>query len=150
MGQQLACELTQLLVGARDGLLALLESDVDAPRGDGAWTKRQILGHLIDSTAANHQRFVRAQFTDELRFPPYDAPGWVVVERYEVANWPLLVDLFVAYASFLAHVLSVMPDDQLATPCWVDWYGDPQPIPLSQVASEYLDHVRRHLGQLTG
>ena len=26
------------------------------------WSKNEILGHLIDSTANNHQRFIRAQY----------------------------------------------------------------------------------------
>lgn len=150
MLERFADELDRLVDDAHDRLRALGEDDVDASRGDGAWTKRQILGHLVDSTAANHQRFVRAQFTDELRFPPYEAPGWVQVERYDIADWDVLVDLWVAYARHLAHVLSVMPHEHLDTPCWVDWYGEPEPIPLHKVVSEYLDHVRHHLGQLIG
>jgi hypothetical protein len=143
-----ADELRRIALGSRDALLALDNSDVDASRGSEAWTKRQILGHLIDSTAANHQRFVRAQFTDELRFPSYDAPGWVVVQHYEVASWPLLVELWVSYAQLLAHILDVMPADQLQTPCWVDWFGEPQAITLERVVGSYIEHVEHHLGQL--
>lgn len=28
------------------------------------WSKKEILGHLIDSATNNHQRFVRCQFED--------------------------------------------------------------------------------------
>ena len=34
----------------------------------GKWSRKQVLGHLIDSASNNHQRFVRAQEGDELRF----------------------------------------------------------------------------------
>ena len=30
-------------------------------RGPGKWSAQQVIGHLIDSAANNHQRFVRAQ-----------------------------------------------------------------------------------------
>ncbi|MBS3975034.1 MAG: DinB family protein [Actinobacteria bacterium] len=143
-----ADELRLLVSVAEAPLRVLDDADVDAFRGDGAWTKRQILGHLVDSTATNHQRFVRAQFEDELHFPPYDAPGWVVVERYDLASWSLLIDVWVAYARLLGHILDVMPEPQLATPVWVDWYGEPKPITLSEVIDAYLDHVRHHLAQL--
>jgi DinB superfamily len=149
MPNPLANDLRSLVSAAEVPLRSLSDAEVDAPRGGGAWTKRQILGHLIDSSAANHQRFVRAQFEDELRFPPYDAPAWVVVERYDAASWQLLVDLWVAYARLLAHILDVMPQSQLSTPVWVDWFGELRPISLSEVVDAYLDHVRHHLAQLT-
>jgi hypothetical protein len=72
----------------------------------------------------------------------------VEVQRYDLAEWDLLVDLWVSYALQLAHVLSVMPESSLDTPCWVDWYGEPQAIPLRAVVDAYLEHVRGHLGQI--
>jgi hypothetical protein len=146
--QELADELRSIVASAQDDLRRLIDDDVAKPRSEGAWSKRQILGHLIDSTAANHQRLVRAQFTDELRFPQYDAPAWVDVQRYDLAKWELLVDLWVSYASHLAHVLAVIPEESLDTPVWVDWYGDLRPISLRAVVDAYFEHVHGHLKQI--
>jgi hypothetical protein len=33
------------------------------------WTKKEVLGHLIDSASNNHQRFVRGQITAGQEFP---------------------------------------------------------------------------------
>ena len=150
MGSEHAGQIRDLVSASREALLALSDEHVDSSRGEGAWTRRQILGHLIDSTAANHQRFVRAQYEDELRFPAYDAPGWVVTERWDIASWRLLVEAWTSYALLLAHILDVMPQAQLETPVWVDWYGEPTAIPLNAVAEAYVDHVRHHLAQLLG
>lgn len=49
---------------------------------EGQWSPKQIIGHLIDSAANNHQRFVRAQFTDDLVFPGYEQEAWVEVQHY--------------------------------------------------------------------
>ena len=35
-------------------------------------TIKQILGHLIDSAANNHQRMVRLQYNDKLDFPDFN------------------------------------------------------------------------------
>ena len=32
--------------------------------GAAQWSKKEIIGHLIDSAVTNHQRFVRSQFEE--------------------------------------------------------------------------------------
>ena len=52
--------------------------------------KKEILGHLIDSAANNHQRFVRAQFSNPFSWPGYEQDSWVSVHRYRNGlgrNW---------------------------------------------------------------
>ena len=57
------------------------------PRSEGKWSPREIIGHLIDSAANNHQRFVRAQFTDDLVFAGYEQENWVRVQNYQGERW---------------------------------------------------------------
>ena len=72
-----------------------------------AWSKKEILGHLIDSAANNHQRFVRATQNVAEDFPPYDPNRWVAVQRYNEMNWADLVDLFIHYNFHLCRVIDV-------------------------------------------
>ena len=53
--------------------------DIEAgrPTAPGKWSKKEIVGHLIDSAANNHGRFVRAQLQDDLVFAGYDQDAWV-------------------------------------------------------------------------
>ena len=141
-------QLDQLTEAAVVDLRLLLAGDVSTPRSPGAWSKLEILGHLVDSAANNHHRFVRAQELDELKFPPYDPPAWVAAQRYRECDWDRLVDLWLAYNRHLVHVLRVMPDEQLETPCWVDWYDEPRTIPLRTVVDAYIEHIAGHLKQL--
>jgi hypothetical protein len=53
------------------------------------WSKKEILGHLIDSAANNHQRFVRAQGTPRLEFPGYEQEFWVATQAYASAPGPI-------------------------------------------------------------
>src|SRR5262245_42608651 len=69
------------------------------------WTIKEVIGHLIDSAANNHQRFVRAQFTKELVFPKYEQNEWVGSQHYNDVDWDELVELWRRYNLHLAHVI---------------------------------------------
>ena len=53
-------------------MLSLSDEAASISRGDGKWTRKEILGHLIDSAANNHQRFVRAQRASPFVWPGYE------------------------------------------------------------------------------
>lgn len=63
-------------------LRAIDEKDASLRPGPGKWSKKEILGHLIDSAANNHQRFVRLQLAQRLELPGYEQEGWVSVQHY--------------------------------------------------------------------
>jgi hypothetical protein len=46
------------------------------------WSKKQILGHLIDSAANNHQRFIRIQYED-VPTVVYDQTQWNKLNHYQ-------------------------------------------------------------------
>ena len=43
------------------------------------WTRKEVVGHLIDSASNNHQRFVRAQVASGQDFPGYEQGQWVLL-----------------------------------------------------------------------
>lgn len=44
------------------------ESESERRPAPGKWSKKEILGHLVDSAANYHQRFVRTLFDGHLSF----------------------------------------------------------------------------------
>ncbi len=110
-----------------------------------AWSRKQILGHLIDSAANNHQRFVRAAANAGHLFPPYNQNDWVRIQRYDESEWKDLVLLWSAYNRHLSHVISRMPQDALSSPCNI---GKEQPVTVEFVIKDYLRHLRHHVEQL--
>src|SRR5262249_13856077 len=66
------------------------------------WTKKEVLGHLIDSASNNHQRFVRGQITSGQDFANYEQEQWVRLQNYQAARWVDLIDLWRAYNT---HIL---------------------------------------------
>src|SRR5256885_11591768 len=95
---------------ATEQLLLIPEERAGIPKSERKWSAKQIIGHLIDSAANNHQRFVRAQFTDDLIFPGYEQEAWVQVQSYDQEPWLQLVQLWRHYNLHLLHVMSAVPE----------------------------------------
>jgi hypothetical protein len=121
------------------------EQEAAVPRAPGKWSRKEVLGHLIDSALNNHQRFVRAQLADELDFPGYSQNEWVSSQGYEQRNWADLVTLWEALNRHVAHVVARIPVDKLSVPCRI---GSGAPMTLDALVADYLRHVTHHLEQI--
>jgi hypothetical protein len=111
----------------------------------GGWSRKQVIGHLIDSASNNHQRFVRAAQQSSLDFPGYDQEENIRVQAPQEADWPLLVSLWAAYNRYLAHIIARLPASKLETPCRI---GSGAPATLGFIATDYLRHLHHHLTQI--
>ena len=111
------------------------------------WSKKEILGHLIDSAANNHQRIVRAVNKVAVQFPTYDQDEWVRIQQYNERPWPSLVALWSAYNNHLSHVIECIPEDAESSPCNI---GKENPVSLDFVIKDYLRHLRDHLRDILG
>ena len=120
------------------------------------WAPIQILGHLVDSAANNHQRFVRGQFTDDLVFPGYEQDRWVSSQKYRDESWPDLIQLWSAYNLHLLHVVSVIPEDVLTKArenhsldqIAFNSVDRNTPATLEYLIRDYVVHLRHHLDQI--
>jgi hypothetical protein len=142
---EIAEQLRQRVTAAAERLRTLNEPHVSFKPAPETWSKKEILGHLIDSASNNHQRFVRAQLEPELRFPAYAQEDWARSQGYGTADWRLLVDLWRLYNEHLANVIARIPTGQLATRCWI---GQGEPVTLGFLVEDYLRHMDHHLRQL--
>jgi hypothetical protein len=143
--KELSEKLVRAVQSAEGKLRQVSEADSGTPALKGGWSRKQVLGHLIDSASNNHQRFVRAALQGSLEFPRYDQDGCVRVQAVQSASWPLLVTLWTNYNLYLAHVIAHLPAAQLEAPCKI---GEDKPVTLRFLAEDYLTHLRHHLGQI--
>jgi N-acetylglutamate synthase-like GNAT family acetyltransferase len=126
-------------------LLALSEAEVSHPPALVEWSKKEILGHLIDSAANNHQRFVRAAQTPSLTFPAYDQTAWVQRQNYRSASWQPLVEFWRLYNEHLAFIIRQLPEPALHHTCAI---GAEPPVTLARLVSDYLRHLTHHIYDL--
>ena len=141
---QLASELRDALRSA-EPRLRMLSDEAASARPDGKWSAKEILGHLIDSAANNHQRFVRMQLAPHLEAPGYQQEQWVRLGHYVNRVWPDLIELWLAYNLHLAHVVQHLDPTTLSN-TWTSPDGDV--VTLEFVATDYLAHLHHHLDQI--
>jgi DinB superfamily len=137
-------------------LLEITEAESRIPRAAGKWSPKQIVGHLIDSASNNHQRFVRAQFRDDLHFPGYRQEEWLEVQHYNDEPWPQLVQLWKHYNLHLVHVMAAVPADKLSTLRRIHNLDEiasvgvakSEPATLEYFIRDYVVHLNHHLRQI--
>jgi hypothetical protein len=138
-------ELMATIEAATEWLRKIGREEAGQKPGPDRWSRQQILGHLIDSAANNHQRFVRAQLSAELSFPAYQQEEWVASQRYGEASWPELIEFWRLYNLHLAHLIGGFPAEKLQVECRI---GTSEPMTLEALATDYLRHLKHHLKQL--
>ncbi|MBL8215372.1 MAG: DinB family protein [Bryobacterales bacterium] len=115
-------------------------------RGAGTWSRKKLLGHLIDSAANNHQRFVRAAIDGSFSGMPYAQEQWVTTGAYQELPWTFLITLWQHYNLLLAHVLERVDAERASAAVRI---GEEQ-LTLAAVAEDYPRHMRHHLAQILG
>jgi hypothetical protein len=143
--KELSEKLLSVIDAAEPGLRKVTTAESINPVLSGGWSRKQVMGHLIDSASNNHQRFVRAAQQSSLDFPGYDQEGNVRVQALQEADWPLLVSMWATYNRYLAHVIAHLPASKLETPCRI---GGKEPVTLGFIATDYFTHLLHHLHQI--
>jgi len=138
-------QFLRVVEAAETKLAGVSELESAKPALAGGWSRKQLLGHLIDSASNNHQRFVRAALQPSLDFPPYDQNGNIRLQAPQEADWKLLVSLWSAYNCYLAHIIARLPAAKLETVCRI---GPAEPVTLDFLAKDYLTHLLHHLNQI--
>ena len=140
-----ARELRSVLASVPGRLSSISDADAARPRAPGKWSRKQVLGHLIDSATNNHQRFVRASLAGTLTFPPYEQNGWVAIQAYADEPWERLVRLWEEYNRHLLHLMERIPADRHGIPCVVE---EDHPVTLEFLMRDYVTHLKHHLDQI--
>jgi hypothetical protein len=96
---ELSEKLISVIDAAEPKLRELSEQESETPVLSGGWSRKQVLGHLIDSASNNHQRFVRAVLQESRDFPGYDQAGNVRLQAPQEADWNLLITLWASLQS---------------------------------------------------
>ena len=126
-------------------LISVPDELADTPWRKGGWTRKQIVGHLLDSATNNRQRFVRAASDGQYAGPTYAQDAWVRVHGYANQPWDTLLNWWEVEQEILMAVVDRIPEHRLETVCQV---GDDAPVTLRFLIEDYVTHQRWHLAQL--
>jgi DinB superfamily len=144
-------DLEEALEEGQETFLEFEDVDLEAPREPGKWSRKEIIGHLIDSALNNIQRFTRAQIpahleNGALHVPGYAQNDWVSLAKYNQRD---KIDLIELWDNLNEHILTIMrgtSSESLAVNIMI---GDNEPSSLEEVFMSYVGHVKHHLTQLS-
>jgi GNAT superfamily N-acetyltransferase len=143
-----AIERLRFAVRRLPGVLShFSEAESEQRPSPARWTKKEVIGHLIDSASNNHQRLVRGQLAGGQYFPGYEQEQWVRIQNYQAARWIDLIDLWRAYNFHLLHVAEYMSEEGQRATCQV---GGESQITLAELFGDYVDHLEHHLRKMLG
>src|SRR5688572_1600872 len=137
--EKIANELKTLIEQYRDALLAIPENRMVAKSAPGKWSKKEMMGHLVDSAQNNIRRFIVTQF-EERPHIVYNQDNWVTAAGYQVYDTPELIQLWYLLNLQIARILENMSKETALRYCNTEKLHT-----LEWLATDYIKHLRHHL-----
>lgn len=109
------------------------------------WSKKEILGHLIDSACNNQQKFVRTTAQNHTKFVGYQQNHWVESQKYMGAKWSDLINLWHFYNLHIAHIIENVAPDVLENTINIE---GAETFTLKFIMEDYGEHLKHHLKQI--
>ena len=107
------------------------------------WSKKEILGHLIDSAQNNIQRFIRGQYEDTPSLV-YNQDEWVSLNDYQNTDLHQLIELWRLLNLRIVEIWRKMPEENLKRKCEVKG----EIVDIEWHVNDYVDHLKHHIDQI--
>jgi len=111
------------------------------------WSKKEVLGHLIDSGINNLQRFTEIQFEEKpYRLTSYRQDELVQANNYQMAETHNLLELLIALNKRIISVIKTQTEKTLSHEV-ID--SENAKFDLKYLIEDYVDHFEHHTKQIT-
>lgn len=138
--------LEQLIQTGLEYIFQINEENLSRKSSPEKWSKKEILGHLIDSGINNLQRFTEIQYESKpYKIRRYKQDELVLANDYQNADIQELADFWKALNIRIRNLILLQTDSTLAFP--VD-LGENKIVDLSFLIRDYIDHLEHHLNQI--
>lgn len=112
----------------------------------GKWSKKEILGHLIDSAINNIRRFTEIQNSDiPYHVNSYNPVQLVLANHYQEKEAPELFQLWFHLNNHIRLLIQNQSVDSLALPLILPNGATKD---LKYLINDYADHLEHHLDQI--
>jgi hypothetical protein len=123
-------------------LHAISENDLSKKPSPEKWSKKEIMGHMIDSAQNNIRRFIVAQYEDKPTII-YKQDKWVAISQYQHYNQADLINLWYLLNKHICHILKNTSPEMFKRECHTEDLHS-----LEWLAADYVTHLQHHLHQV--
>lgn len=107
------------------------------------WSKKEELGHLIDSAQNNIQRFIRVQYEEQVHIM-YHPDNWVMMNDYQHKETKDVIELWYLLNKQIISILEKIPADKYdALMCFSKDATIRHSVEF--IAEDYVQHLTHHL-----
>lgn len=138
--------LKQIIIIYSEKLKQLSETDFSEKPNQEVWSKKEELGHLIDSAHNNLRRFIVAQY-EEQPMVVYDQNLWNKAANYQYQSTSELITLWMLLNNQICQVLENMPAALINKSCNTG-IEKIELHPINWLAEDYNKHLLHHLHHL--
>ncbi len=110
------------------------------------WSKKEVLGHLIDSASNNLRRFICGQYEVNPKIV-YQQDFWVRVNNYQNVPKENVIQLWKLLNEQICEVLQKMPLENASLTCDTG-KDNVQLLSIQWLAEDYVKHLKHHLNQI--
>ena len=139
-----------------ENLLKISENNAAQKGSPDKWSNKEILGHLIDSSNINLNRFMKSLIIGDLVFDKYPQDEYVVIQRYNEIEWTDLVELWKLNNLHIINLVGNIPSSKLSKLTYAHNFdqicfnkvSENEKSNLEYLISDYFEHLKYHLNQI--
>src|SRR6476659_4447559 len=115
--KQVIQDLDQIVQDFSEKIRSIPENEFSAKPLPNKWSKKEIIGHLIDSGQNNLRRFICGQYESAPPKIVYEQDRWVASNNYSQANSSEIITLWELVNKRIVAVLHQMPSSAYSMKC---------------------------------
>ena len=142
--KHLTRQLEQIILQYQSLLAAVEEATYADKPNPSKWSKKEILGHLVDSAQNNIRRFVVSQYEDVPKII-YRQDDWVRIADYQHYPTPDLIEL---WSLLNKHICIILNNTSVQSANKKSLTNDPELRSIEWLAGDYIKHLLHHLHQV--
>jgi len=137
--KQTAKELEQLIKEYVPLMKNISEETMLVKPAPDKWSKKEIIGHLIDSALTNSRRFIVSKYEEAPKIV-YAQVEWVAASAYQSYDTGELIHLWALLNKHICHILENTPEHLWQRTCMTQ-----QLHTIEWLAADYVKHLKHHM-----
>jgi hypothetical protein len=138
----IATQLDNIINEHISALRFLIDDELKYKPSPAKWSRKEILGHIVDSAQNNIRRFIVAQYEENPKIV-YNQDKWVTFSNYQEYKLADLVNLWYLLNKHIVVILKNMAEEMKQRKCQTETLHT-----LEWLAQDYIKHLKHHLHQV--